>query len=84
MVNILKRTNRNYTTIEYPDYERVNPEDVLKKLSEDKEITHLAMIHSETTSGIINPIDFMKDFNERKIVFIVDAMSSFGAYHIPA
>lgn len=40
------------------------------------------MVHSETTSGIINDIDFINRLN-RKIVFILDAVSSFGAYEIP-
>lgn len=35
IVNMLKRTKRNFTTIEYPDYEIVRAEDVLKKLEED-------------------------------------------------
>lgn len=39
------------------------------------------MVHSETTSGIINDIDFM-DKLSRKVVFLLDAVSSFGAYEI--
>jgi 2-aminoethylphosphonate-pyruvate transaminase len=72
---------------------------VLDKLQNDGEsnlkaniVTHVAMIHSETTSGLINPIQevgqLIKHHNKSvfiifiKIVFIVDAMSSFGAYKI--
>jgi len=40
------------------------------------------MIHSETTSGIINDINFISKLN-RKIIFILDAVSSFGVYDIP-
>ena len=43
------------------------------------EITHVACIHSETTTGLFNPITeigaVVKKYNK---VFIVDAMSSFG------
>ena len=38
------------------------------------------MIHCETTSGIVNPIqDMAKMVKDKKRVFMVDAMSSFGA-----
>ena len=51
-------------------------------LQSDKEITHVAVVHCETTSGILNPIkeigEIVKKYNK---VFIVDAMSSFGGIH---
>jgi phosphonoacetaldehyde hydrolase len=53
---------------------------VKQKLQEYPDITHVACIHSETTTGIINPIDkIAKIVKDEKKVFIVDAMSSFGA-----
>lgn len=82
MVTIMKRTKRDYVTLEYPDNEIVKPADVLARLRSDASITHVAMVHSETTSGVINPIDFMAGFTDRRVVYIVDAMSSFGAYDI--
>src|SRR5579859_1009555 len=39
------------------------------------EITHVAVVHSETTTGIVNPIE---TYDVKGRVFIVDAMSSFG------
>ena len=48
-------------------------------LTED--VTHVALVHCETTSGILNPIEehaaIIKDSGK---VLIVDAMSSFGGY----
>lgn len=48
-------------------------------LNAHPEITHVACIHSETTTGLFNPIAEIgavcRQFNK---VFIVDAMSSFG------
>ena len=53
-------------------------------LDEDPEITHVSMVHSETTSGIINDIESVgKVVKEKGRVFIVDAMSSFGGVDIP-
>ena len=63
---------------EIPDLDKL--EQVLKN---DKEITHLGVIHSETTTGILNPLEplckLAKKYNK---VLIVDAMSSFGAIPI--
>lgn len=48
-------------------------------LKEDKEITHVSMVHCETTSGILNDIESVaKVVKEHGKTFIVDAMSSFG------
>lgn len=55
-------------------------EDVLKS---DENITHISMVHSETTSGLLNDIaaigELAKKYNKK---FIVDAMSSFGGVDI--
>lgn len=48
------------------------------------EITHVMMIHSETTSGILNDIKTIGELAARYgKVFIVDAMSSFAGVDIP-
>jgi len=49
-------------------------------LEEDVRITHVAAVHCETTSGIINPICQIGHLARRRSCrYIVDAMSSFGA-----
>ena len=48
-------------------------------LQDDKQITHVAVVHCETTTGMLNPVEqigeIVKCFGR---VYIVDAMSSFG------
>ena len=57
---------------------------IAQLLEEDPGITHVAMVHSETTSGILNDIQAVgKAVKEKGRVFIVDAMSSFGGVEIP-
>jgi 2-aminoethylphosphonate-pyruvate transaminase len=47
------------------------------------QITHVAVIHGETTTGLLNPIAEIGAIAEHhKKVLIVDAMSTFGAYEI--
>jgi len=54
-------------------------EDVRKLLEKMPEITHIAIVHCETTTGILNPVReitaLAKQYNKTTIV---DAMSSFG------
>lgn len=52
-------------------------------LASDKAITHVAAVHCETTTGILNPIHEIGAVARRHgKTYIVDAMSSFGAYPI--
>ena len=65
------------------EWEPTNIVEVEKLLEEDKEITHIAVVHCETTTGIINPIvDVCKLGKQYGKVTIVDAMSSFGGIEI--
>ena len=62
-----------------PDAGRV--EEILK---EHPEITHVSMVHSETTSGILNDIaSVTKVVKMAGKTMIVDAMSSFAGVDIP-
>lgn len=62
-----------------PDAEKIG-----EILDSDPGITHVSMVHSETTSGILNDICAVgKVVKEKGRVFIVDAMSSFGGVDIP-
>lgn len=52
-------------------------------LSDDKTITHVATVHCETTTGILNPIVELGGCVRRhQRSYIIDAMSSFGAVPI--
>lgn len=57
---------------------------VAEYLQNDPAITHVAMVHSETTSGLLNDIEAVgRVVKETGKVFIVDAMSSFACVDIP-
>lgn len=66
-------------------YNRIpSAEHVAEMLAADETITHVAMVHSETTSGILNDIEAVgKAVKKAGRTFIVDAMSSFGGVEIP-
>lgn len=81
--SICKVSKINYITYRVSQT-KIHDIDVVKKyLEEDPSITHVAVIHSETTSGILNPIEKIGEIVKRKgKIFIVDAMSSFGGVKI--
>ena len=61
-----------------------DPARVARLLAQDPAITHVAVVHSETTSGILNDIQSVgKVVRDAGRTFIVDAMSSFGGVDIP-
>lgn len=84
MEDIAKHSRIDYTIYnehynKVPDAKKIG--DILDK---DPKITHVSMVHSETTSGILNDIESVaRVVKERGKVFIVDAMSSFGGMDIP-
>lgn len=66
------------------DYNQVpDASEIARVLAEDSEITHVAMVHCETTSGILNDIASVSEVVKAAgKTFIVDAMSSFGGIEL--
>ena len=59
---------------------KTDPEAVASCLDADDSITTVAIVHCETTTGIINPVEETGAIvRDRGKTYIVDAMSSFGA-----
>jgi 2-aminoethylphosphonate-pyruvate transaminase len=68
------------TTLEYPSNQVPDAADVDRMLTEDKGISNVAVVHCETTTGIINPIEQIGQVVARhQKSFFVDSMSAFGA-----
>jgi len=69
--------------LEFPHTENIGLKTVEEILQFEKSITHIAMVHCETSTGMINNIQVVgqlaKKYNKH---FFVDAMSSFGGVPI--
>lgn len=76
MAKVLKLRHIVYSV---PYDEQPSSLEVQAFLERDASITHIAIVHCETTTGILNPIkeigEVVHSFDK---TFIVDAMSSFG------
>jgi 2-aminoethylphosphonate-pyruvate transaminase len=66
-------------TVVFSEAEPMETGRVRAALAGDPYVTHVAAVHCETSTGILNPVaELGKMVRERGRTFIVDAMSSFG------
>jgi 2-aminoethylphosphonate-pyruvate transaminase len=70
-------------TLVFPESQPVDPDAVRYALTSDPAITHVGLIHCETTTGMLNPLaEIGAVVKEHGRVFLIDAMSSFGGMPI--
>ena len=72
--------NRDYHLLDKGDYLPPRGSEVADILEKDKAITHVLVIHCETSSGILNPLEeigAVVKTADRKL--LIDSMSAFGA-----
>lgn len=70
-------------TLEYPEYKTPDIIEIEDTLKNDGKITNVAVVHCETTTGIINPIrEIGRIVAKSRAKYFVDAMSSYGAVPI--
>jgi 2-aminoethylphosphonate-pyruvate transaminase len=85
LAQICEVLGRDFSTFETAEDEPCSAADVDRLLHADPAITHVALIHCETSTGLLNPLpqiaQVVKEHGKR---LIVDAMSSFGALPIDA
>lgn len=84
MAEIAAHAGIRYALYEEAYHTVPSAEKICRLLEADTSITHVAMVHSETTSGILNDIESVaKVVKAAGKTFIIDAMSSFGGVDIP-
>ncbi|MCL4760361.1 MAG: 2-aminoethylphosphonate--pyruvate transaminase [Burkholderiales bacterium] len=85
MAKLAQMMGRTATTFVTAEDAPTTPADVDRLLAGDASITHVGLIHCETSTGILNPLKGIADVVARHgRRLIVDAMSSYGALPIDA
>ncbi len=83
IARILGYLGREAVLLDHREDEPISTERVDTALRADPAITHVALVHCETGTGVLNPLQEVADVvarHSRRL--IVDAMSSFGALPI--
>jgi len=85
LAKLAQMMGRRTSVFETAEDVPTTPADVERLLSADASITHVGLIHCETSTGILNPLpDIAAVVARHGKRLIVDAMSSFGALPIDA
>ena len=80
LATIAERLGIDVVSVRAPQTEPIDPADVETALAADPTIDAVAVVHHETTTGLLNPVDEISALaRARDVRVIVDAISSFGA-----
>ena len=85
ILKILGRLGIEAIALPFGEDAAVDPAAVEAAFAREPRITHVALVHLETSAGILNPLDAIAAMcRQHGKRLIVDAMSSFGAIDIDA
>ena len=83
MAEICRRAGRAHSVLETAEDEPLSAAAVAERLAAEPAVTDVALVHCETTTGILNPLaDLAVAVSEAGRRLHVDAMSSFGGIPI--
>lgn len=82
MAEITRYLDIETTLLKFNEDEKVDVNKVEEALKADPTVTHVSIVHCETSSGVLHPVEEVAAMVKRvnpNLIFFVDAMSSFGA-----
>ncbi|MHC5249544.1 2-aminoethylphosphonate--pyruvate transaminase [Enterococcus sp. LJL90] len=83
MVQMVERYQIPHVVYQVSEAETFSREGFAEIFAAEPDISGIAVVHSETTSGILNDLAIASEFaTENNLLLIVDAMSSFGGIPI--
>lgn len=85
MLKICERAGIAVMSLEWSEDQVVEPARIASALDADSQLTHVAVVHCETTSGILNPVAQVAEVVAAAgRGLLVDSMSAFGALPVDA
>ena len=83
IIKILKKIKKRKKVLKFKSNELISTNSLEKIIKRNKNISHVALVHCETSTGILNPLNEIALICKKyKKKLIVDAMSSFGGIKI--
>lgn len=85
LVEIAEAIGVPFATLDLPITEPVGAEQLDAALAADARVSHVAVCHVDTGTGLLNPIEPLAEVaRRRKVGLIVDAIASFGGLPLDA
>jgi 2-aminoethylphosphonate-pyruvate transaminase len=85
LVKMCEVAGHAHAALEWAEDQPVDAGKVEAALAADQSITHVAVVHCETTSGVLNPVKAVAEAVQRQgRRLLIDAMSAFGALALDA
>jgi 2-aminoethylphosphonate-pyruvate transaminase len=85
MVRICERLGIFHTVAKWPETSPAAVPEIERRLRDDAAISHVAMVHCETTTGLLNPATAVGQLaRSYGKIYILDAMSSLGGLPLKA
>ena len=85
IVRICEYYQRGTAILETPEDTPVDLQALEAALAAEPDVSHVAVVHCETTSGILNPLEAVAEITQRHgRRLLIDAMSAFGAIPLDA
>jgi 2-aminoethylphosphonate-pyruvate transaminase len=83
MARMLKAQGKPHRVLKHDWVQAIDTAGIAQALEQPGKITHLAVVHLETTTGRLNDLDRIGALcRERGVTLLLDAVSSFGAERI--
>jgi 2-aminoethylphosphonate-pyruvate transaminase len=85
LVKICEVAGHAHAALEWAEDQPVDAGKVEAALAADQSISHVVVVHCETTSGVLNPVKAVAEVVQRQgRRLLIDAMSAFGALALDA
>lgn len=85
MARLAETMGRSVAILDFGETSPVDPATVALTLAQDPELTHVGIIHCETSTGMLNPLEAVaRVVRAAGRSLLVDAMSSFGVLPLSA
>ena len=84
MVAIAENYGQQVVHLAFPPDQPVDPDAIRKSLGNNKDIKLLGLVHHETSTGMLNPVQAVATVaQEYEVPIVVDAIASMGGVSVP-
>src|SRR5258708_37108611 len=84
-MEVCGKTGKGYTALRTPPFTPATAAQFETAIRVDPALTHVMVVHCETSTGVLNPLEALADICRRYSKgLLIDAVASFGAIDIDA